>query len=216
MASPCLGKALFCKDIPSPSPLQRVNNLTLSLPFVLPETVIEMFVGSNDEPLPLGLTLLYGVDKFANDAMPSELLQSIGGPVSWAPAMTKINEFNSSREATAALLAKPLNVSALNTGTLPAVNTSEFAVFGLKLMRNWTPSMENTLMSVPVARRQLRQSRNTRALALGPAPYFNATTAEGCRAAEPTSSTVVALTVTLTPPQVLLDAIGFNVRVAPG
>jgi hypothetical protein len=217
VASPCLGKALFCDAVASASPLVAPTNLTLLLPFVLPDVALEMLVAG----AALGEALLAGVDQFVNDAMPPALLAALGGAVTWAPALTEAREFNSTPAATAALLYKRLNATAAEGG-VSTVNVTAFGEFGLVEQRNWTgPADPSTALAVVARRRAaLRPAaaaaasgapRRARALALAAPAAFNASNATGCRAAGATvNSTVVALFVLLTPPQTLVNAMGFT------
>ena len=218
MASPCLGKALFCADIPSATTVPRAANLSITLPLVLPGAVQEMFV----DGAALGQLLLHGVDQFMNNVVPPEALASVGGPVTWGPAFTEVNEFNSSAAATRELLrgAGALNAS---SGTAPTLNASAFGALGLLRQRNWTaPPDTATGYETGLARRALalRPSggggggrRAAGLAALGDAPFFDAANATGCRSAAAAGNaldTVVTLVVRITPPQALIDALSFR------
>jgi hypothetical protein len=175
--------------------------------------VLEMLVAG----AALGEALLAGVDQFVNDAMPPALLSALGGAVTWAPALTEVREYNSTPATTAALLNRPNGIAA--GGALPTVNVTAFGKFGLVERRNWTgPADPSSALAAVARRRALRPApasgapHRLRTLALAAAAAFNASNATGCRAAgaPAANSTVVALFILLTPPQTLVNAMGFT------
>lgn len=188
------------------------------IPFVLPDAVIDMFLGDTA----LANELLSAVDAFANSALPASALSTLGssggisagGAASWAPSITIMSEFNSSYEATARLLNNVHNTSAEEGNGLPALNTSLLDSLGLAIQRSWKKAASS---SQAPARRALGAA-TLRALAataqpvLGSSNSTNATNSSSlsCRTSREVTynRTVLFINVTLTPPYGVYAALG--------
>ena len=108
-----------------------------------------MFAGTD-----MGAAFLEALDDLFNSAMPPEAIAASGGARSWTPYFIGMNQYNSSMNATIALITAstqegPLGMSETNVSTLNS--------FGMVLQKIWTS--ESGTASVVVRRRRLAASQ---------------------------------------------------------